>query len=101
MPNDIGAAPAATRESAAVIAAVVGVAEKKAAGKKAPPNASLLPGFIRQYFSGMPAEELKSRTPEALYETAATATGNSSRHARPVRPRSPSLRCRAASAPVF
>ena len=56
-----------------MIAAVIGVAEKKATGKKAPPNASLLQRFIRQFFAGMPAEELKARTPEALYETAATA----------------------------
>ncbi len=67
MPMDV-VAPAAD-----IIAAVVAVADKRAAGKKAPQNAQLFARFVRQFFAGSPPDELAGRTPEALADMAAAA----------------------------
>ncbi len=71
MPNDVMAA--GTRELAAIIAGVVTAAEKRVAGKKAPPNAHLFTRFVRQFYSGSPPDELAGRGPEALVDMAAVA----------------------------
>ena len=78
MPNDVGltdkgGATAASRELSALIASVTALAEKKAGSKKPPQNADLFPRFIRQFFTGVPAEEISGRKPEALYDIAGAA----------------------------
>ena len=54
-----------------VIESAVGVAESKAKAKKA--KDPVLTEFIRQFYRGSPPEDLKARTPEALYAAAAAA----------------------------
>src|SRR6185312_15883362 len=53
-----------------VIASAVGVAERKA--KKGAEDAAFT-RFIQQFYRGSPPEDLKARTPEALYNAAVAA----------------------------
>ena len=54
-----------------VIESAIGVAERKAGAKKG--KEAALTEFIRQFYRGSQPEDLKARTPEALYAAAAAA----------------------------
>ncbi len=63
----------ASHEIEKVIAAAVEVAERKSAtNKSAKTHVGLIP-FIHQFYRGSPPDDLKGRSPEALYSTAAAA----------------------------
>lgn len=65
--------PRPDRNLGEIIDSAVAVAEKRAASQKAPKNATLFAGFVRQFYAGSPPDELSERTGATLCDSAARA----------------------------